>query len=80
MSSRKRAFLLFSIISVLLIGGQASQARPKAKASALATLGVGATEFVVATMDNSLAALVGMLLVGGIVTTLGIRSSSSNTH
>lgn len=40
MSSRKRAFLLFSIITVLVIGGQTSQARTKAKASDLATYSV----------------------------------------
>ena len=34
-------------------------------------------EFVIATMENSLPALIGMLVVGGIVATIGIRASSS---
>lgn len=46
-------------------------------ATALIALGTSATEFVIATMENSLAAVIGMLIVGGIVTTIGIRSSSS---
>lgn len=45
--------------------------------AALVALGVSATEFVIATMENSLPALIGMLVVGGIVATIGIRASSS---
>ena len=45
--------------------------------AALVALGVSATELVIATMENSLAALIGMLVVGAIVTTIGIRASSS---
>ena len=47
---------------------------------ALTALGAGATEFVVETMENSLAAIVGMLLVGGIVTTIGIRAAGASNR
>lgn len=46
-------------------------------ASAMTALGAGAAEFVISTMDNSFAAIIGMLLVGGIVTTMGIRAAGS---
>ena len=46
-------------------------------ASAMTALGAGAAEFVISTMENSLAAILGMLLVGGIVTTMGIRAAGS---
>ncbi len=45
--------------------------------AALVALGVSAAEFVIATMENSLPALIGMLVVGGIVATICIRASSS---
>jgi hypothetical protein len=41
------------------------------------TLGIAAAEFVITTMDNSLVAIVGMLLVGGIVTAIGIRAAGA---
>jgi len=46
-------------------------------ASAMLTLGIAAAEFVITTMDNSLVAIVGMLLVGGIVTAIGIRAAGA---
>lgn len=46
-------------------------------ASAMTALGAGAAEFVISTMDNSLAAIIGMLLVGGIVTAIGIRAAGA---
>jgi hypothetical protein len=46
-------------------------------ASAMTALGAGAAEFVISTMDNSFAAIIGMLLVGGIATTMGIRAAGS---
>lgn len=46
-------------------------------ASAITALGAGAAEFVISTMDNSLAAIIGMLLVGGIVTVIGIRAAGA---
>ncbi|MEY3008525.1 MAG: hypothetical protein RL464_190 [Actinomycetota bacterium] len=46
-------------------------------ASAMITLGIAAAEFVITTMDNSLAANVGMLLVGGIVTAISIRAAGA---
>jgi hypothetical protein len=48
-------------------------------AAAMATLGISAAEFVITTMDNSMASIIGMLLVGGIVTTIAIRSASSRS-
>lgn len=49
-------------------------------ASAMLTLGAGAAEFVISTMDNSLGAIIGMLLVGGIVTTIGIRAAGARNN
>ena len=49
-------------------------------ASAMTTLGAGAAEFVISTMDNSLAAIIGMLLVGGIVTAIGIRAAGARSN
>lgn len=46
-------------------------------ASAMTALGAGSAEFVISTMDNSLAAIIGMLLVGGIVTAIGIRAAGA---
>ena len=48
--------------------------------AAMLTLGAGAAEFVIATMENSIAAIIGMLLVGGIVTTIAIRSTNSKSY
>ncbi|NDG09166.1 MAG: hypothetical protein EB112_00475 [Actinobacteria bacterium] len=49
-------------------------------ASAMTALGAGAAEFVISTMDNSLAAIIGMLLVGGIVTAIGIRAAGARSN
>ncbi len=46
-------------------------------ASSMTALGAGAAEFVISTMDNSLAAIIGMLLMGGIVTAIGIRAAGA---
>lgn len=46
-------------------------------ASAMAALGAVVAEFVISTMENSLVAIIGMLLVGGVVTTMGIRAAGS---
>lgn len=48
-------------------------------AGAMVALGAGIAEFVFATMENSVVAIVGMLLVGGIITTIAIRSASSRS-
>lgn len=64
----------FLVISIWLYTKVPSWALASA---ALVALGVSATEFVIATMENSIAALIGMLVVGGIVTTISIRASSS---
>ncbi len=49
-------------------------------ASSMTALGAGAAEFVISTMDNSLAAIIGMLLVGGIVTAIGIRAAGARNN
>jgi hypothetical protein len=46
-------------------------------ASAMTALGAGAADFVISTMDDSLAAIIGMLLAGGIVTAIGIRAAGA---
>ena len=48
-------------------------------ASAIIALGVGAIEFVISTMKNSLTAIIGLLLVGGIVTAMGISAAGARS-